>query len=170
MKFTDTVSTLGVILKEQVAVKLYPLFGLIIAKPTENQKNQMKKAHKILMVLLLAAGSLFASVDIYSEISDAIRSGDARAVAKYFSSTVDLTILRQEEVYSKAQAEQVLRDFFSKNTPRSFALIHKGVSKEGAKYAIGNLVTTQGAEYRTYFFVKQTAAGEVIQELRFEKQ
>lgn len=130
----------------------------------------MKKAHKILLVLLLASGSLLASIDIYSDIADAIRSGDARAVSRYFSSTVDLTILRQEEVYSKAQAEQVLRDFFSRNTPRSFNLIHKGVSKEGAKYAIGNLVTTQGEQFRTYFFVKQTASGEQIQELRFEKQ
>ena len=130
----------------------------------------MKKAYKIFTVLLLAASSLFATSDIYNEISDAIRSGDARAVARFFSSTVDLTILQQEEVYSKAQAEQVLRDFFSKNTPKSFSLIHKGVSKEGAKYAIGNLVTSNGTQYRTYFFVKQTTSGEVIQELRFEKQ
>jgi hypothetical protein len=131
---------------------------------------EMKKVLKTLFVLMLSVGSVTASLDIFNDISDAIRSGDARSVARFFSSTVDLTILRQEEVYSKAQAEQVLRDFFSKNTPRSFQLIHKGVSKEGAKYAIGNLVTAQGGQYRTYFFVKQTAAGEVIQELRFEKE
>lgn len=130
----------------------------------------MKNIALIILVFLFTAGSVHAQRDIYSEIGDAVRSGDARSVARYFSSTVDLTILRQEEVYSKAQAEQVLRDFFSRNTPRSFSLIHKGVSKEGAKYAIGNLVTAQGAQYRTYFFVKQTAAGEHIQELRFEKQ
>lgn len=133
-------------------------------------KNEMKKATKLLLVLLLAGGSVLAYLDIYVDIGNAIRSGDARAVARYFSTTVDLTILNQEEVYSKAQAEQVLRDFFSKNTPRTFNLIHKGVSKEGAKYAIGNLVTAQGAQFRTYFFVKQSASGEFIQELRFEKQ
>jgi len=130
----------------------------------------MKKATKLLLVLLLAAGSVTAYMDLLSDIGNAIRSGDARAVSRFFSSTVDLTILQQEEVYSKAQAEQVLRDFFSKNTPRSFNLIHKGVSKEGAKYAIGTLVTAQGAQYRTYFFVKQSGSGEFIQELRFEKQ
>lgn len=130
----------------------------------------MKKATKLLLVLLLAAGSVTAYLDIYQDISNAIRSGEAKAVARFFSTTVDLTILNQEEVYSKAQAEQVLRDFFSKNTPRTFNLIHKGVSKEGAKYAIGNLVTAQGAQFRTYFFVKQSPSGEVIQELRFEKQ
>ena len=132
--------------------------------------NEMKKAYKIVLILLLTAGSSWAYLDIYSDISDAIRSGDARAVTRYFNSTVDLTILNQEEVYSKAQAEQVLRDFFSKNSPRSFTLIHKGVSKEGAKYAIGTMETTQGAQFRTYFFVKQSPAGEFIQELRFEKQ
>ncbi|MBL0342581.1 MAG: DUF4783 domain-containing protein [Bacteroidetes bacterium] len=130
----------------------------------------MKKVNKIVLVLLLATGSVMASFDIYNDISNSIRSGDARAVARFFSTTVDLTILSQEEVYSKAQAEQVLRDFFSKNTPKSFNLIHKGVSKEGAKYAIGNLVTAQGLQFRTYFFVKQTTSGEFIQELRFEKQ
>jgi len=121
------------------------------------------------MVAFLAT-AVVALADIYTDISNAIRSGDAKAVARYFNNTVDLTILDQEEVYSKAQAEQILRDFFSKNAPRSFTLIHKGVSKEGAKYAIGTLITAQGIEYRTYFFVKQTTTGEQIQELRFEKQ
>ncbi len=130
----------------------------------------MKKANKIFLILLLTVGSVTAKADILTDIGNAIRSGDARSVAKYFSTTVDLTILQQEEVYSKAQAEQVLRDFFFKNTPRSFELIHKGVSKEGAKYAIGTLTTTQGTQYRTYFFVKQTSTGEFVQELRFEKQ
>ena len=124
----------------------------------------------MLIILLLAAGSVAAYSDILTDIGNAIRSGDAHSVARYFSSTVDLTILQQEEVYSKAQAEQVLREFFSKNTPRSFNLIHKGVSKEGAKYAIGTLVTAQGTQFRTYFFVKQSGSGELIQELRFEKQ
>ena len=64
------------------------------------------------MVLLLTAGTSIASLDIYSDIGDAIRSGDARAVARYFNTTVDLTILNQEGVCGKAQAVQVLRDFF----------------------------------------------------------
>ena len=131
------------------------------------ERFEMKR--KILTLLLVFTVAM-AYADIFGDISNAIRSGDARSVARFFNSTVDLTIQNQEEVYSKPQAEQVLRDFFSKNSPRSFTLIHKGVSKEGAKYAIGTLVTSQGVEYRTYFFVKQTTSGELIQELRFEKQ
>jgi hypothetical protein len=139
---------------------------LIFEKSAE-VKTAMKKTLLIAAFLITA---ITAYADVFTDIGNAIRSGDARAVARYFNSTVDLTILNQEEVYSKAQAEQVLRGFFSKNPPRTFTLIHKGVSKEGAKYAIGTLITTQGTEYRTYFFVKQTTSGELIQELRFEKQ
>lgn len=126
---------------------------------------------KILVVFLLlwSVGS-FASLDIFDDISNSLRSGDAKAVSRFFGNTVDLTIINQEEVYSKMQAEQILRDFFSKNTPRSFTIIHQGLSKEGARYAIGNLVTAQGVVYRTYFFVKSQGGNSLIQELRFMKE
>ena len=124
------------------------------------------------MTLLFVATSLaFAiSIDIYEEISNAIRSGNTKEVVKYFDANVDLTILTQEDVYSKAQAELIIKDFFTKNTPKSFTLLHKGTSKEGAMYAIGNLVTTQGSTFRTYFFIKQNAGKYYIKELRFEKE
>ncbi len=127
---------------------------------------------KIITLILISLSSILVAgnLDIYNDISNAIRSGDAKAVAIYFNNSVDLTINNEEEVYSKAHAEQVLRDFFQKNTPKSFSLIHKGVSKEGAKYAIGNMVTAEGSQYRTYFFVKQVGSKELIQEIRFEKQ
>ena len=112
----------------------------------------------------------YASLDIFDDISNSLRSGDAKAVSRFFGNTVDLTIINQEEVYSKMQAEQILRDFFSKNTPRSFTIIHQGLSKEGARYAIGNLTTAQGVVYRTYFFVKSQGGASVIQELRFMKE
>ena len=130
----------------------------------------MKKTVSIMLTFLFISLSVKASFDIYENISNAIRTGNAAEIARYFNTNVDLTIANQEEVYSKAQAEQILKDFFSKNTPRSFTLIHQGLSKEGAKYAIGNLTTQQGNNYRTYFFIKQVGRAEFIQELRFEKE
>jgi hypothetical protein len=127
----------------------------------------MKKILAILFVFLFAGS--FGNADIFDDIANSLRSGDARAVSRFFGNTVDLTIINQEEVYSKMQAEQILRDFFSKNTPRSFNIIHQGV-KEGARYAIGNLTTTQGVVFRTYFFVKTQSGNSMIQELRFMKE
>jgi len=91
-------------------------------------------------------------------------------VARFFGSTVDLTIIANEEVYSKIQAEQVLKEFFAKNHPRSFKIIHKGGSKEGARYGIGSMKTNQGQTFRTYIYVKQNGKNILVQELRFMKE
>ena len=130
----------------------------------------MKKLTILFSLILLIAGTTFGALDMLDDIANALRSGDSRSVSRYFGNTVDLTIIAQEEVYSKVQAEQVLKDFFAKNTPRSFTLIHKGESKEGARYAIGTMVTAQGTTYRTYFYIKQQGNTAVIQELRFMKE
>jgi len=112
----------------------------------------------------------FMELDLYEDVSSAIRSGNSKQIASYFGSTVDLTILSQEEVYSKTQAELVLRDFFSKNPPKSFSILHKGSSKEGTLYAIGNMTTTNGAVFRTSFFLRKADDKYLIQELRFETE
>ncbi len=121
----------------------------------------------ILFLLLAASGK---ALDIYDDIANSIRSGDPKQIAFYFSNTVDLTILNQEEVYSKAQAELIVKDFLTKNSPKTFTILHKGSSKEGTLYAIGNLVSLNGKTFRTSFFVKMTSGKYMIQELRFETQ
>jgi hypothetical protein len=128
------------------------------------------KPLRLLFFSLMMIATLAKAVDVFDDIGAAIRSGDSRNIARYFNNNVDLTVFNQEEVYSKAQAEMVLRDFFTKNPPKSFTVIHKGVSKEGAKYAIGTLTTTSGQNIRTYFFVKEATGGSFIQELRFERE
>lgn len=123
----------------------------------------------ITLMLIFSTFNSKAYADIFEDLANIIRSGDARQISRYFGSNIDLTILSVEEVYSKAQAEQVLKDFFAKNPAKSFTIIHKGLSKEGSKYAIGSYVSAQGITYRTYLFVKNVGGHEVIQELRFEK-
>ncbi|MCX6291835.1 MAG: DUF4783 domain-containing protein [Bacteroidetes bacterium] len=127
------------------------------------------KALRIFIFLLLVSGSLKA-LDIYDEIANAIRSGDSRQIALYFNSSVDLTILNQEDVYSKAQAELIVKDFLTKNPPKSFVLVHKGSSKEGILYAIGNLVSASGKTFRTSFFVRMNSGKYLLQEIRFETE
>lgn len=126
----------------------------------------MKKIKKI-MFLLLVSTSLF-SFDIYDDIANSIRSGDARQLATFFGNTIDLTILDKENAYSKAQAELIIKDFFSKNPPKSFTILHKGSSPEGTQYAIGNLETMNGKTFRTSFYVKNTGGKTALQEFRIE--
>ncbi len=127
------------------------------------------KKTSILIVLLLSSFSSF-SQDIYEEFANAIRSSDSRQIAAFFGSTIDLTLINQEEIYSKAQAELILRDFFSKNGVKSFTLVHKGASQEGTLYGIGTLTTSKAKTYRLSFYMKSAKGKNTLLELRIENE
>jgi len=109
-------------------------------------------------------------LDISDDAAAAVKTGNAANVAKFFAASVDMKIIDKEDVYSKAQAELVLKDFFSKNPVKSFAVVHKGTSKTGDQFAIGTYETSSGKKFRTYFLFKKEGAGLTIQQLRFETQ
>jgi hypothetical protein len=126
---------------------------------------------KLLTLILLFSFSSFAShADLYDEIASAVRSGDAHQVASFFDAKVDLALSSQEDVYSKAQAELLIKDFFTKNQPKTFTLVHKGSSKEGTLFAVGTLACANGKTFRVSFVMKTLKGRNTIQELRFENQ
>jgi hypothetical protein len=98
-----------------------------------------------------------------------MKVGNAAELAKHFNSSVELVILENEDVYSKQQAEQILKSFFEKNKVKSFTLLHQG-GKEGAQYAIGNLETTSSKVYRVYFLVKESGGQPLIHQMRIEEE
>lgn len=129
--------------------------------------------HTILSILLfftLSQSHMEPLLDISDDVAASVKTGNAANVAKFFSASIDMKILDKEDVYSKAQAELVLKDFFTKNPVKSFAVMHKGTSKTGDQFAIGTYETTSGKKFRTYFLFKKEGAGLTIQQLRFETQ
>jgi len=123
------------------------------------------------IAFLLLTINCFASVaDIYDELADAIRAGDAHHIASYFDAKVNLALSNQEDVYSKAQAELLIKDFFTRNPAKTFTLVHKGSSKEGSLFAVGTLTCTNNKTFRVSFVMKSVKGANTIQELRFETQ
>lgn len=120
----------------------------------------------LLSSLVFLSFSFLVSVS-FTEIINAIKSGNASQVARFFDTTVEITFPGKSNSYSKSQAELVLRDFFSKNPTKNFQVIHKSDS-EGSQYCIGNLETINGI-FRTTIYLKQKGEKQLIQELRFEK-
>jgi len=132
----------------------------------------MKKISAIIILLAItttisASFLLHQPNDIIADIGNAIKTGNATTVSKYFNSTLDLMVPGNDGTYSKSQAELILKDFFSKNPPKSFTISHQGSSNDGSLYAIGNYVTDSGS-FRTYFLLKKMNAGYLIQKLEFE--
>jgi hypothetical protein len=131
----------------------------------------MKKHILVLLssIILLLVNTLTVKAQGFDNIANAIRSGNASALAQSFESNVEITIKDGEASYSKNQAEMVLKNFFAGHQPKSFAIAHQGTSPEGSKYFIGNLTTSTG-NYRTYVYAKTAGANLVIQKISFEEQ
>jgi Domain of unknown function (DUF4783) len=120
---------------------------------------------------LLTIGTLLSSFTFFSSIDDVIASmkaGNATEIARFFDNTVEINMPDKSGSYSKSQAELVLKDFFSTNTVKGFALEHKG-ENSGSQYCIGTLTTKAGV-YRTKVFMKLKGDKQVLQTITFERK
>ncbi len=121
----------------------------------------------ILSISFMISG--FQSIqDIPDTITSAFKAGNSKELVKHFNANVELVILENEDVYSKTQAEMILRDFFDKQPPKNFAILHHG-GKNGSQYAIGDLTTSKG-NFRVYFLLKKKEDRYLIHQLRIEKE
>ncbi len=127
-----------------------------------------KKFLFLCVAIFMAAGLYLRAQEevIPEQIPVAIRSGNAALLAQHFNSLVELVILDKEDVYSKEQAEKIIKDFFSSHLPVQFTIKHQG-GKTQSRYAIGQLVTKSGT-YRVYFLLKWTDGKAFIHQLRIE--
>jgi len=121
----------------------------------------------ILFAFFMQNSFAYIPTDIPEGITAAIKSGNSRELAKYFDTNIELVILDKEDVYSRTQAELILKDFFSKHKPTNFTIIHRG--GEGAKYAIGTLFTSNG-NFRVYILLKTKNEKPYIHSLRIEEE
>jgi len=102
------------------------------------------------------------TVEVPAVILTALNSGDASQISNYLNSNVELFIENKNDVFSKAQATQIIADFFRKNRVTAFQLLHKG-NKDAASFAIGTLKTSTG-NFRLYVLTRKNE----IQQLRIE--
>lgn len=119
------------------------------------------------LVAALLVSGVSAQDAVKDQVVDALKTGDASALASHFIANIDLTVKTSSDVYSKAQAEQIMRKFFNENPPVDLVIEHSGVSKSGDKYFIG-ILRTRSAYYRTTFFLKRVGEGFQMKSLRIE--
>ena len=121
------------------------------------------------IVLLLPVFAPAQDNQDFNNIVKAIRDGQASDLSAYFASSVECDILGQNEVYSKSQATQVMKDFFAQHKAKSFLVLHHS-GKNQTKYIIGSYVTIAGKTYRITCIVKQTGESYLIQQIRIENE
>ncbi len=132
----------------------------------------MSSIKKITLSILFIAGFIIYAGQLKAQVPDEIlqslKTGNSKTLSEYFNQNVEMVVLENDNVYSKAQAQQIVNKFFSSNPPESFIIIHQG-GKEGAQYVIGNLVTSKGT-FRVYFLLKKSNGKDYIHQLRIEEQ
>ena len=123
-------------------------------------------------MLYLFAGMFFLNISANGQAQDdiilSLKSGNAKILSGYFNQNIELVVPDNDNVYSKAQAQQIVSNFFNTYTPVGFTVIHSG-GKEGARHVIGKLTTREG-EFRVYYLLKQSEGKDIIHLLKIEKQ
>ncbi len=105
---------------------------------------------------------------VSSEVITAIKQGDSQSLADGFFDNIEIVLPSKTGVYSKKQAEMVMKNFFNKYPVSDFELIHKG-KKENASFAIGNY-SSASHRFRFTFLTKLNGSEVLIHQLRIEKQ
>jgi hypothetical protein len=130
------------------------------------KKSVLKYILTTVLVLVMAV----AFADVFDDVVVAMKAQSAKDIGKLMNTSVELTINDNEGVYSKQQAEIMLRNFFAQNQPKTITIQHKGSSGQGAKYAIAIYESAQG-KFRVYIFMKDNGSGTaLIHEMRIEKE
>ena len=128
----------------------------------------MKRFYLLLLLLPLAFVSANEE-DSIDTTAQFIKQGNIHELAKSFSPTIELTIMDEENVYSNAQAELILTNFFKRCQPKSFKMLHRITSNANYRFAVLILTTNNGV-YRTSFSLKNNKGRFELSELRIEAE
>lgn len=128
----------------------------------------MKLLYLFLLLMplsLISAGNQ----DIIDKTAELIKLGDIHELAGSFSSTIELTILSEDNIYSNTQAEMILDNFFKHNQPKSVKILHRITSNANYRFAVLILNTNNGP-FRTSFSLKNVNGQFELNELRIETE
>lgn len=122
-----------------------------------------------LLIVCMMSFSNQQSSDLPQGVVSALKNGDASALSQFFNPSLELVMpAAQDDIYSKQQAELIVRDFFTKYVPTNFVVLHQGGPAE-SPYAIGTLTTKSGS-YRVTVLIKLKDNKPFIHQLRFEQE
>lgn len=121
------------------------------------------------LVTLLFLLPLAVKADDIEKIADLLKQGNAHELAKMFSSNVDMNILDETNVYSKAQSEMILDKFFKENKPHTVKLLHRVSSNPNYNFGVVILGTEKG-KFRISYTLREINKVMVVIELRIETE
>lgn len=120
--------------------------------------------------MLVAVSMLYAqqTAALPDGVIMAVKNSDAEKLSVTFNEQIEIILPHKTAVYSRQQAEMVLKDFFEQHRVTEFQLIHQG-KKDKASYAIANYYASNG-QFRFTFLTKPRGGKIYIHQIRIERQ
>lgn len=84
-----------------------------------------------------------ATAQTIEEITQSVHTGSSKGLGKSLQDNITLNINHTLSDYSKNQAEQVLRDFFRKNPPQEFKVLHQDEPADKSWFIIGQYLSEE---------------------------
>jgi hypothetical protein len=112
---------------------------------------------------------VIAQDEVIAQLPMYFKMGDSRAMTRLMSDLVEININGVKGMYSKTQADLVLKDFFRKYNPTDYQNVHQGSSREGLYYSIGKYLYNGGA-FQVYIVLKYYRGNYIIDSIDFNRE
>lgn len=124
---------------------------------------------KIFFLLCLFAINLTdAQQTTFDNLAVGLKQGNEKIVLAQVVDKLLLNIDQKEAVYSKSQAEMILKNFFKKNPPLRFEYIFVG-KKSNVNCAVG-ILSCKEKEYRISITLKEVVPVYKLEQLTIEQK
>lgn len=121
------------------------------------------------LVVATIAGAYAQGGDQLVPVRAAIANGSAHELAQYLAPSVEVGFDGDKQSYNATQTELVMKNFFAKNAPSKFEIVHQGASPEGIPYAIGRYTGRVGT-YQVFIKLKANRPTPTIDTIDFTKE
>lgn len=123
----------------------------------------MKKPLWIMLMLIMGlSGSVYAQVEhpVAKAFSAALSQGDMSSLSALLDEEVELIQPGETGTFRKQAVTGKLAAFFRQNPPVRFMMKHQGSSADGQVYAIGQLTTQSGGNYKVLLRAKSSGGAQ----------
>ncbi len=129
----------------------------------------MKKLLFILVFSIVSMGTMFGQSFI-EDLSKAFEQGNASAISQHFQKNLHISFNNSQSVYSKSQAQIILKDFFEAEQVKEYKVNLRSYTENNEVLYLISTLNTQKSEYLVYLAFKYQNNKYLLSEMQFKRQ
>ena len=131
--------------------------------------NYMKLVYLPLLLCLCLLSPAARAQDPIDNIATMLKHSDVHGLTALLAPTVEITMMDNEDTYSKRQAADVLTKFFAAHKPLKVSLLHKVNSNPNYLFGV-LIINTDKGNYRLAVTLKDIDGKPELIEFRLESE